>query len=122
MRRIRIAWVILLLTAALCAASHCAVLRVTQSARAQLDEIRIAAAAQEYEAAAQRAEALSAYYESRQHLLELLLRRDTVSAVSVSLHGLPAYAREETVRDLFSEIDKAAEQIRALEHLFSSIF
>ena len=52
MRRIRIAIFILLLAAALSAASHFAVFRVTQSVQAQLSGIRAAAGAQNYENAA----------------------------------------------------------------------
>lgn len=62
------------------------------------------------------------YYETRQHLLEFFIRRETVTSASVSLHGLSAYANGETIQDLFSEIDKASEQIHAMEHLFFSIF
>lgn len=46
----------------------------------------------------------------------------SVTSASVSLHGLSAYANGETIQDLFSEIDKASEQIHAMEHLFFSIF
>lgn len=122
MRRIRIAWAILALSALLCIISHVAVLRITRSVQDQLLQARALAAAQEYENAVQRLEALLMYYDSRQHFLELFLRRETVAACSVNLHGLPAYANQETVRDLYSEIDKAAEQVQAMEHLFSSVF
>lgn len=122
MRRIRIAWVILALSALLCVISHITVLRITQSVGQQLSQARALAETGEYESAAQRLQALLEYYDSRQHFLELFLRRETVAAASVNLHGLPAYAKEETVRDLYSEIDKADEQIRAMEHLFSSVF
>ena len=56
------------------------------------------------------------------NLLEFFIRRETVTSASVSLHGLSAYANGETIQDLFSEIDKASEQIHAMEHLFFSIF
>ena len=58
MRRIRIAIFILLLAAALSAASHFAVFRVTQSVQAQLAGIREAAGAQNYENAAHQIDAL----------------------------------------------------------------
>ena len=122
MRRIRIAIFILLLAAGLSAASHFAVFRVTQSVQAQLSGIREAAGAQNYENAAHQIDALLEYYETRQHLLEFFIRRETVTSASVSLHGLSAYANGETIQDLFSEIDKASEQIHAMEHLFFSIF
>ena len=117
MRRIRIAIFILLLAAALSASSHFAVFRVTQSVQAQLSGIREAADAQNYENAAHQIDALLEYYETRQHLLEFFIRRETVTSASVSLHGLSAYANGETIQDLFSEIDKASEQIHAMEHL-----
>lgn len=122
MRRIRIALFIFLLVAALSAASHLAVFRVTQSVQAQLSDIRAAADMQDYEGAAHKINDLLDYYKTRQHLLEFFIRRETVSSASVSLHGLSAYATEETLRDLFSEIDKASEQVHAMEHLFFSIF
>jgi len=122
MRRIRIAWVILLLSALLCVSSHFAVLHITDSVHAQLAQIRSAAASEDYHTAEQLAEELAAYYGTRQHLLEIFLRRDTVAAASVSLNGLAAYAQKDTVYDLLSEIDKADGQISAMEHLFFSIF
>lgn len=122
MRRIRIAWAILALSALLCVVSHITVLRITQSVEQQLLQARALAEAQEYESAAQQLQQMLQYYDSRQHFLELFLRRETVAAASVNLHGLPAYAKEETVRDLYSEIDKANEQIQTMEHLFSSVF
>ena len=122
MRRIRIAWAIVALSVLLCVISHLTVLRITQAVQQQLLQARELAAAKKYESAAQQLEGLLEYYDSRQHFLELFLRRETVAAASVNLHGLPAYAKEETVRDLYSEIDKATEQIRAMEHLFSSVF
>ncbi len=122
MRRIRIAWAIIALSVLLCIGSHISVLRITQSVQEQLAQIRALAAAQEYEHAAQQIDALLQYYDSRQHWLELFLRRETVAAANVNLHGLSAYAKAETVRDLYSEIDKAAEQIEAMAHLFSSVF
>ena len=57
MRRIRIAIFILLLAAALSAASHFAVFRVTRSVQAQLSGIREAAGAQNYENAAHQIDA-----------------------------------------------------------------
>lgn len=122
MRRIRIAWMIVLLSAMLCLFSHVAVRRVTDSVHAQLDHIRHAAAEQDYAEAEALAAHLAEYYGARQHLLEIFLRRDTVAAANVSLNGLAAYAREDTVCDLMSEADKADEQIAAMEHLFFSIF
>ncbi len=122
MQRIRIAWVILFLTILLCAASHFAVLRITQSVQEQLSQTRALAEARDYEGAQRSLRSLQAYYASRQHLLELFLRRETVAAVSVNLHGLPAYVNDETIRDLYTEIDKAIEQLRAMEHLFASVF
>lgn len=122
MRRIRIAWAILALSALLCVISHLTVLHITQSVGQQLLQARALAQAKEYESAAQQLQTLLEYYDSRQHFLELFLRRETVAAASVNLHGLPAYAKEETIRDLYSEIDKADEQIQAMEHLFSSVF
>ena len=121
MQRIRIAWVILFLTILLCAASHFAVLRITQSVQEQLSQTRALAEARDYEGAQRSLRSLQAYYASRQHLLELF-RRETVAAVSVNLHGLPAYVNDETIRDLYTEIDKAIEQLRAMEHLFASVF
>lgn len=122
MRRIRIAWLILSVTVLLCAASHFAVLHITQSAQQQLSQARALAEARDYEGALRRLHTLEEYYASRQHLLELFLRRETVAAIGVNLHGLPAYANEETIRDLYTEIDKAIEQLHATEHLFSSVF
>ena len=64
MRRIRIAIFILLLAAALSAASHFAVFRVTQSVQAQLSGIRAAAGAQNYENAAHQ---IDAFWNTMKH-------------------------------------------------------
>ena len=122
MRRIRIAWAILGCIVLLALGSHIAVWRVTQNICGQLEELRASAESNNYPAALEQANALADYFASRQHLLEFFIKRETVAAASVSLHGLPAYVDEETRRDLFSEIDKAAEQVRMLEHLFFSVF
>ena len=116
------AWAILLLSALLCAGSHFAVLHTTRRVHTQLAQVRAAAVEERYADAAVQAKALAEYYNTRQHLLEIFLRRDTVAAVSVSLNGLAAYAEEDTQRDLFSEVDKADAQVSALEHLFFSVF
>lgn len=122
MKRIRIAFVILGLIVALAATSHVAVYRVTQAVQTQLSQIRAAAQEGNFPDAAQMINATQQYYTARQHLLELFIQRETVTAVSVNLHGLSAYAGPESIHDLLSEIDKVTEQLCALEHLFFSIF
>ena len=66
MRRIRIAWAIVALSALLCVISHLTVLRITQSVQQQLLQARALAAAEEYESAAQQLQGLLEYYDSRE--------------------------------------------------------
>jgi hypothetical protein len=122
MRRIQIAWAILACITLLAIGSHVIVWRVTHTTTAQLEQLRASAQMQNYSAARQQAEEVVRYFSGRQHLLEFFMRREAVAQAAIELHGLAAYANKENAPDLFSEIDKAQEQLRMLEHLFFSLF
>ena len=122
MQRIRAAFCILLLAGLLAAGGHFAVHRITDNIEQQLTDIRTLANDGDYEAAETQIDKLLLYYESRQHLLEFFIKRETVTAAAINLHGLSAYANEDSLFDLCSETDKASEQIGAMEHLFFSVF
>lgn len=121
MRRIKAAIWILALTLLLSVCSHVAVRHMTTKIYTQLYNISTVAATENIAVAQKQLQELLHYYESRQHILELFLRRESVASLSVNLHGLTAYLAPDNLPDLCSEIDKAAEQVQMLEHLFLSI-
>lgn len=122
MRRIRIAWSILLVLAICAVSAHMAVHSAVERTMAELDTIATLTDAGEFEKAAQAIDALNDHFDRRAHLFEFFIKRDTVTGVAVNLHGLGAYADEETKLDLASEIAKAREQVHMMEHLFLSVF
>lgn len=122
MRRTRIAWSILLVLVLCAVSTHVAVHTAVERTMAELDAVSTLAEAGDFEKAAEAIDALNEHFDRRAHLFEFFIKRETVSGVAVNLHGLAAYADEETVLDLASEVAKAREQVHMMEHLFSSIF
>lgn len=122
MRRTRIAWSILLVLVLCAVSTHVAVHTAVERTMAELDAVSTLAEAGDFEKAAEAIDALNERFDRRAHLFEFFIKRETVSGVAVNLHGLAAYADEETVLDLSSEVAKAREQVHMMEHLFSSIF
>lgn len=122
MRRTRIAWLILLVLVLCAVSTHVAVHTAVERTMAELDAVSTLAEAGDFEKAAEAIDALNERFDRRAHLFEFFIKRETVSGVAVNLHGLAAYADEETVLDLSSEVAKAREQVHMMEHLFSSIF
>ena len=64
---------------------------------------------------------LNQYYKSREHFMALFIKRDYLGSTAVCLGGLSAYAAEENLQDLRSEIGKAKAQIKMMDHLFFSM-
>lgn len=122
MKRIKAAVWILSLVLALGIISQWTVYHVLHTTQAHLEQVRTLANAQNYSAAAEEIDAALTYFEARQHTLECFIRRDTVAAVSVSLHGLSAYTQEDNAADLNTELNKAQAQLHMMEHLFFSVF
>lgn len=122
MRKKFVPLIIVAIVTALTLWGHFEVKGTVNTAREQLDEIRSCAENEDYEGAEEEIKKLLRDFDAKQHMLELFVKRENVSAVSVNLHGLEAYANDETARDLMSEVDKASEQLSMLEHLFFSVF
>lgn len=122
MRRIRIAWSILLVLVLCAVCTHIAVHTAVEYTMEELDMVSTLADAGDFEKAAAAIDAMNENFDRRAHLFEFFIKRETVSGVAVNLHGLAAYADEETALDLSSEVAKAREQVHMMEHLFSSIF
>ncbi len=100
---------------------HFEVKSTVSNAITQLNEIKIFAEQDNFSGAETAIKKLLCDFDAKQHLLELFIKRESISAVSVNLHGLKAYATKDTAQDLLSEIDKAIEQLNMLQHLFFSI-
>lgn len=122
MRRIKAAICIVLFILVIAAASHITVRRTTDTLQTHLSEIRVLAQDGDYTNAKQQTKEMLQYLKSHQHWLELFIKRETIAAITINLHGLSAYANEECVNDLMNEIDKASEQIAMTQHLFFSVF
>lgn len=120
--RVRIAWSILAAVALLAVCGHFLVHWATHQTLEQLEAARAWAGAGQFDKAAAQVAELVEGFERHEHLLEFFLKRETVASVSVNLHGLAAYTNADSIYDLASELDKAAQQVRMLEHLFCSVF
>lgn len=64
---------------------------------------------------------LTEYYYTREHFLALFIKRDYLGGIAVCLGGLDAYAKQENLQDMKSEIGKARAQILVTDHLFFSL-
>lgn len=122
MRRVRAAIVIVILMFLLAIFGHSEVRNITETMENQLQTAQKSAFAKDFTTSKTQIKTLLLYFEKQQHLLEFFVRRDTIAALSVNLHGLSAYTYEDNLQDLSSEIDKAIEQINMMEHLFFSVF
>ncbi|MEG1010891.1 MAG: DUF4363 family protein [Ruthenibacterium sp.] len=121
MRRIKAAAWILVLVLALSYCSHRVVHHIIDEICTQLYTVKTSACTGNHADAKRQLREALLYFKGRQHALELFLKRENVAALGVNLHGLDAYLCAENLPDLCSEIDKAVEQARMLEHLFISI-
>ena len=121
MKRIWTAFFILALMAALAFGSHAAVHRVSESTLHSLQEARTLVQDGDFEKVQQTLSETLEEFDRSGHLLELFFKREYVANIRVSLAGLNAYANEESAPDLCSEIDKAAQQVRMMEHMYESI-
>lgn len=121
MKRIWAALLILVLMAALSAASHTAVHSAADDLLDSLEQVRSCARNGDFDSAKQELERAQERFADRGHLLELFLKREYVTNLRVALAGISAYAEPAGVSDLYSEIDKACQQVRMMEHMFASI-
>ena len=120
-RRLRAVWMILAVTFIMTLFSHVRIQQITNDVCTGLVRMRETACQGNYEGASQQMDELLAYYDAQQHFLEFFIKRETVLSTCVNLHGLKAYIRADSLPDLCSETDKALEQARTLEHLFTAI-
>lgn len=121
MKRIWMAFLILAMMGAVAFGSHSVVSHVASDVLKSLDDVR--ALAQQGDFASARRELTSAVsdFDRDGHILELFFKREYIANIRVSLAGLDAYANQESAPDLYSEIDKAAQQVRMMEHMYDSI-
>lgn len=121
LRRVSAAILILLFLLLFTMASGWFVHTTSQTLLRELHKIEVLCEQGNFFEAGLSIQALTCYYHSREHFLALFVRRDYLNSVAVSLSGLSAYAAEENLRDLKSEIGKAQAQISTTEHLFFSM-
>ncbi len=121
MKRMRSAvWILLILFGVVCYSAWM-VRDTTHTLLAQMEQVENLCQAGEYDNAAGQLAQMNAYYEKREHLLALFIKRDYLSSIAVSLGGLSAYATPDNRQDLSSEIGKAKAQLLTVEHLFFSL-
>lgn len=120
--RVRAAWVIMAAVIALSLAGHIWVHRATERTILQLEDLAACARSGDYKKAGQKALKTAEDFDKCAHGLEMFMRREAVAEISVSLHGLSAYANRESLYDLCSEADKTIRQLRLLEHMYCTLF
>ncbi len=121
MKRVYAAFCILIFLLLVTIASGWLVHSTSQTLLQQLRLIEVLCENGDFSEAGLAIQRLTRYYHYREHLLALFVRRDYLSSTAVSLSGLSAYAAEENLRDLKSELSKARAQISTTEHLFFSM-
>ena len=121
MKRIWAALLILAFMAALSFAGHSCVHTVVNDAAASLETAKTLAQSGDFSAAQEELCRTEEQFGRGGHILELFLKREYVSNIRISLAGLHAYAYKESAPDLYSEIDKAIQQVRMMEHMYDSI-
>lgn len=120
--RVRAAWFILAVMLLLTLSGRWWVHVSISQTLNDLNTLRAQAQAGNFTAANQSAQLLASNFDQRSHSLELFIKRENVSAIAVSLHGLAAYTNADNVWDLHSEINKVQTQLRLTEHIFCTLF
>lgn len=121
MNRVKTAVVLLFALILLILVSGWLVHRIDQKLLCSLDQIEALCLQGHFEQAQKEIQILRRYYQKREHLLALFIRRDYLNNTAVSLSGLSAYTASDNLRDLCSEISKTRAQIVMIEHLFFSM-
>lgn len=121
MKRIWAALLILAVMAIFSFVGHSCVHNVTNRAADSLQTAKELALQGDFNAARAELKTASDEFGRDGHILELFLKREYVTNIRVNLAGLDAYAYEESAPDLYSEIDKAVQQVRMMEHMYDSI-
>ncbi len=88
----------------------------------RLYAVRASASAGDYTKAGAIHDDLLDYYDSQQIILDIFVKHDVVTTLSISLNSLSSYIEPDNLSDLQAEIDKAKEYAKALDKSFSSIF
>lgn len=121
MNRVKTAVVLLFALILLILVSGWLVHRIDQKLLCSLDQIEALCLQGHFEQAQKEIHILRRYYQKREHLLALFIRRDYLNNTAVSLSGLSAYTASDNLRDLCSEISKTRTQLVMIEHLFFSM-
>ena len=118
MRRIYAAVAILILLSVITIISGYLVYDTSQTLLQGLNQIEQHCAKSDFANALQCINRINRYYQEREHLLALFIRRDLLGDIAVRLNGLSAYASKENFSDLKSEISQVKMQIQIIHHLF----
>lgn len=122
MKRVHAAIFILVALLVVTLASSWLVKDTTETLLAALNLIEEQCTSGNYEAAQEGIGQLNEYYQKREHILALFIKRDYLGNISVCLGGLNAYIHKDNAQDLKSELGKARAQIEVVNHLFFSMF
>ena len=121
MKRVTIAWLLLLGAIFLAGAGSFVVHRSFGWMDDQLTSAQADCIEQQYDSALQKSKHAEEFFAQNEHLLALFLRRDYLREIQTTLSGLSSYACEEYSNDFLCESSQAIQQLNAVKHLFFGI-
>ena len=121
MKRIRCALAIFVLLGLLAVAAQIRVNRVTHEIIIALEQAHACAVLEQWDTARSFALQASEIMENR-HILEFLIKRETVASLLLNLKGLSVYAQAPSAPDFIFELTRAKQETETLRHFFFSVF
>ncbi len=122
MRRIYISLAIFIVVIAISTISNIYIKNTSENICIQLMAIKTAATDNDFSKANAAYKDLNKYFSKQEQYLSLLIKHDNISSFAVSLKGISAYLKPENKSDLICEIDKATENAKRIDDVFSAVF
>ncbi len=95
---------------------------ITKEISDKLYAVRASASAGDFYNADALNDDLLNFYNSQEFVLDLFVKKEAITTLSVSLNSLSAYIQPDNLSDLQCEIDKAQQHAKALDKAFSTLF
>lgn len=122
MKRVYIAWCMLLITAGIAGFGSFTVHRSFEELDQQLLSAQILCSQKNYLQALQVTEQANTEFSHKEHLLALFLRRDDLRQLQSKVSALSSYISEEYQHDFLFESQETRTQLAHIRHLFFSLF